>query len=89
LQKPENQDYFRGPQHVARVQAWRAVNPDYPRRPHRASATPLLQETRIVQALDASKKSFDLRLQEMKHRQAVEAAEVRGAWAGEALQDAM
>lgn len=31
--KPENQDYFRGPEHVARVQRWRAGHPEYWRRP--------------------------------------------------------
>ena len=38
LAKPENQDYFRGPENVARVQAWRAAHPGYWRRPegHRA-----------------------------------------------------
>lgn len=29
LAKPENQDYFKGPSHVARVQAWRAAHPGY------------------------------------------------------------
>jgi hypothetical protein len=33
LQKPENRDYFRGPEHVARVQRWRAAHPGYWRRP--------------------------------------------------------
>ena len=32
LQKPENRDYFRGPEHVLRVQRWRAANPGYWRR---------------------------------------------------------
>jgi len=32
LAKPENQDYFRGPENVARVQAWRAAHPGYWRR---------------------------------------------------------
>ena len=38
LAKPENQDYFRGPENVARVQVWRAAHPGYWRRPagHRA-----------------------------------------------------
>lgn len=31
--KPENEDYFRGPEHVARVQSWRAAHPGYWRRP--------------------------------------------------------
>jgi hypothetical protein len=30
--QPANQDYFRGPVHVARVQAWRAAHPGYARR---------------------------------------------------------
>lgn len=29
LRKPENRDYFQGPSHVARVQAWRKLNPGY------------------------------------------------------------
>ena len=29
LNKPENQDYFRGPDHVERVQQWRKQNPGY------------------------------------------------------------
>jgi hypothetical protein len=29
LQKPENQDYFRGPDNVERVQQWREANPGY------------------------------------------------------------
>lgn len=32
LAKPENQDYHRGPEAVARVQAWRAAHPDYAQR---------------------------------------------------------
>ncbi len=33
LAKPENQDYHRGPEAVARVTAWRAAHPGYSRRP--------------------------------------------------------
>lgn len=32
LSKPENQNYFRGPEHVLRVQEWRKQNPGYWRR---------------------------------------------------------
>jgi len=32
LDKPENRDYFCGPQNVARVQSWRCDHPDYWRR---------------------------------------------------------
>jgi hypothetical protein len=35
LGRPENRDYFLGPENVARVRAWRAVNPGYGRRPRR------------------------------------------------------
>ncbi|MEO6064630.1 MAG: hypothetical protein ABIP49_02460 [Lysobacterales bacterium] len=33
LAKAENRDYFRGPENVVRVQAWRAAHPGYWRRP--------------------------------------------------------
>lgn len=33
LGRPENRDYFRGPENVQRVQAWRAANPGYGKRP--------------------------------------------------------
>ena len=42
LGRPENRDYFRGPENVARVQAWRAENPGYGRRGGRPRAA--LQE---------------------------------------------
>ena len=32
-QKPENHDYFRGPDHVHRVQLWRQAHPGYWRGP--------------------------------------------------------
>ena len=32
LEKPDSQDYFRGPHNVARVQLWRKANPGYWRR---------------------------------------------------------
>ena len=38
LAKPENRDYHRGPEAVARVQAWRAAHPGYSRRPAGAVA---------------------------------------------------
>jgi hypothetical protein len=38
LGRPENRDYFRGPENVARVQAWRAAHPGYGRRPRQARA---------------------------------------------------
>lgn len=45
LSKPENRDYFRGPENVKRVQQWRRDNPDYgrgkPRRKPKALQDPL------------------------------------------------
>jgi hypothetical protein len=40
LAKPENQDYFRGAENVARVQSWRAAHPGYWRRPGGQRGTP-------------------------------------------------
>jgi hypothetical protein len=47
LQKPENHEYFRGPDNVKRVQLWRQAHPGYWRRQRpKASETPdALQET--------------------------------------------
>ena len=51
LAQPANSDYFRGPVHVARVQAWRTAHPGYSRgraRPPRA-----LQDRLTTQVPDA------------------------------------
>jgi hypothetical protein len=42
LDRPENRDYFRGPENVERVRVWRAVNPGYGKRARRKQAA--LQE---------------------------------------------
>lgn len=39
LTKPENRDYFRGPQHVQRVQLWRQAHPGYGRREPAGAST--------------------------------------------------
>jgi hypothetical protein len=44
LHKPENQDYFRGPTNVERVQQWRREHPGYWRR-NRPDSENALQET--------------------------------------------
>jgi hypothetical protein len=48
LQKEENRDYFRGPEHVLRVQRWRAAHPGYWRRSNRRQVA--LQDPSIAQA---------------------------------------
>jgi len=56
LDKPENQDYFKGAANVRRVQAWRAAHPGYWRRGGRLSAS-ALQEDSLAQAIDNNKKT--------------------------------
>ena len=47
LRRPENRDYFRGPENVERVRAWRAANPGYGPRSRRKQVA--LQEMMEVQ----------------------------------------
>ena len=58
LAKPQNQDYFRDPLHVARVQTWRVAHPGYSRsKPRKARSRPALQEALIAQAPDLIEES--------------------------------
>lgn len=50
LAKPENLDYFRGAQNVARVREWRAAHPGYWRRA-KGKTTDALQDDSCTQAL--------------------------------------
>jgi hypothetical protein len=50
LAKPQNQDYFRDPVHVSRVQAWRAEHPGYSRGKRRGA--PALQDLMVAQVND-------------------------------------
>lgn len=52
LSKAENRNYFRGPEHGARVRAWRAAHPGYWRRTGSQKA-PALQEDSCAQVIDA------------------------------------
>lgn len=49
LAQSENQDYFRGPINVARVQAWRSCHPGYWRKRRRAADA--LQDVSTAQAI--------------------------------------
>ena len=75
LAKPENQDYFRGPENVARVQSWRAGHPKYWRRAQterrQTPATPVTSVT----------------LQDVCPAQAIEITEVSQVVLQPALQD--
>jgi hypothetical protein len=49
LTKPENRNYFRGPDNVKRVQRWRKKNPGYWKRPKKSVA---LQDQLLSQAFE-------------------------------------
>ena len=55
LAQPENVAYFRGPEHVTRVQAWRVAHPGYSRRRARVAAA--LQDPLIAQPIESNKES--------------------------------
>jgi hypothetical protein len=55
LATPENQDYFRGPVNVARVQAWRSRHPEYWRKGRRVG--PALQDLSVAQLIDSSRET--------------------------------
>jgi hypothetical protein len=87
LRKPENHEYFCGEQHVDRVQAWRAQNPGYWRKPP-LNGEPL-QEMIRAQPHDPNKKSGSLPLQEPRTVQAIDPMAQSGSLQGSALQDLM
>ena len=59
LGKKENQDYFHGPDQVARVQAWRQAHPGYWRKQTTPSQSPL-QDHSSTQAVDKHQKTVTL-----------------------------
>ena len=87
LRKPENHEYFRGEQHVDRVQAWRAQNPGHWRKP--ALMGEPLQEMIRAQPDDLVGESGSLALQETSAMQATDRREKCGSLPGFALQDSM
>jgi hypothetical protein len=56
LAKPDNEDYFRGPENVDRVQEWRKTHPGY-WRGFRAKASVALQDDCSAQIIDLSSES--------------------------------
>ena len=74
LRKPENQDYFCGPQHVNRVQAWREAHPEYGRGMQKKGRR--LQEMIKRQGVDPSRETPCLALQEPMRRQVLGVVEV-------------
>lgn len=53
LGKPENRDYFSGPEHVQRVRVWRAEHPGY-WRSHRRCRRAALQDALKLQLVETS-----------------------------------
>jgi len=62
LQKPENVDYFRGPDNVKRVQLWRQAHPGYWRRqtPEVSTDPDTLQETLMPQEIETQSLSEEV-----------------------------
>ena len=58
LAKPENQDDFRGPVNVARVQLWRSRHPGYGRGIRRTAAA--LQDPLLTQPVDSTAAKLDV-----------------------------
>lgn len=58
LARPENRDYFRGPVHVARVQAWRLRHPGYWR--NGRDIDPALQDLSTAQTIGLADKTHDI-----------------------------
>ena len=87
LSKPQNRNYFQGPEHVERVRAWRAANPGYARRRRRA-----LQDDSWAQVVDQPGKTGSLTtatLQEDSHAQALVLTGLIASFTGAALQEDM
>jgi len=57
LANPDNQDYFRGPVHVARVRHWRSGKPGYWRKAQRH--LPALQDVSMAQAIGSAGETID------------------------------
>ena len=92
LAKPENQDYFRGPENVVRVQAWRAVHPEYWRRPagQKAQKPIALQDlcqTQTVEITGDSQNMSETALQDLFLDQPAVLVGFIAQFTGSALQD--
>jgi len=92
LHRPANADYFKGPEQVARVQAWRRAHPGYSRRTRgEPSLTPTpLQDHLIVQVTDNAKETSDLvdpALQDLLSAQPVVLLGLIASLTGSTLQD--
>lgn len=68
LSKPENQDYFKGPENVKRVQKWRQKHPGYSKRDKKPQA---LQDLLTGQLPETKSNSVEFALQDLLKRQPI------------------
>jgi hypothetical protein len=92
LAKSENQDYFRSPENVARVQVWREAHPGYWRRPggNRGFEPDALQDVLITQPVEKTQNSVNLNqiaLQDLLSSQNAVLIGFIAHFTGSALQD--
>ena len=95
LAKAENQNYFRGPANVARVQSWRAAHPGYWRRPKGQRGTPsevplALQDLcldQVVEIAEDSQITLQPALQDLWHDQPAVLIGFIAHYTGSTLQD--
>jgi len=92
LNQPANQDYFKGPEQVARVRTWRKSHPDYWRRRAQMpndSGEPL-QDVLFTELIDLKKKSenfVDPALQDLLNAQSLVLLGLLANLTGTTLQD--
>ena len=89
LTKPENQDYFRGPNNTRRVQQWRLENPE-PRKPAHRQLPSLLQDPLKAEAAEQQSLTASAKvdaLQEICHPQPALFVGLISILTGNALQD--
>ncbi len=91
INKPENKDYFRGPENIRRVQEWRKQNPGY-WKPKRSSKAIALQDPLMPQLVENKKNNRDFTNNTLQDLLNVQPAVIIGLisnFIGSALQDDM
>jgi len=89
LEKPDNQDYFKGPENVERVQRWRKDNPGYSKRKSKIDPEPL-QDPLNQQHIDKTDNNCDFAdsaLQDLLNLQPAVLIGIIAQLTGYALQD--
>jgi hypothetical protein len=86
LNKPQNKDYFKGPENVLRVQQWRGLHPGYWRRTHNPHKI-ALQDPLIVQVTENNDKLPTTALQDLLATQPFVLLGLIAHFTGTALQD--